>query len=108
MAIYQCKRCQEVQLVSRPWRYHLGPVARCPHCGTRRLNKLKGLDPIDPMNHGVLNLVEWLMHGRIYNCCFCRIQFYDRRPMTVAEEPAAADTTDEGSLESPESTESTV
>lgn len=103
MAIYQCKSCQEVEVVPRGWRYHLGPVARCPQCGTRRLNKLKGPDRIDPMFHGLLNLAERLAHGKLYNCCFCRIQFYDRRPLPLTEEAVAVDPAAEGSVESPES-----
>jgi hypothetical protein len=35
----------------------------------------------DPMNTGMLNLVERICGGNLYHCFICRIQFYDRRPL---------------------------
>lgn len=59
---------------------------RCPNCGTFRITKLKERDKIDPMVGGVLNLLERMAAGNLYHCCFCRLQFYDRRRMgSVAE-----------------------
>jgi DNA-directed RNA polymerase subunit RPC12/RpoP len=88
MAIYQCQRCKEQQVVLRRWRYHLGIGARCPLCGSRRIKKLKALDKIDHMRGGFLNLLERLAGGKLYHCRFCRIQFYDRRDCAPANEPA--------------------
>ncbi len=85
MAIFECTDCQLQVCVPRRYRYHLSKEARCPHCGTTRLSKLKERDGIDPMESGVLNLVEHLAGGRLYHCCFCRIQFYDRRPLEPRE-----------------------
>ena len=90
MAIYECKDCHQEMCIPRRYRYHLGPEVRCPHCGTTRLSKLKERDGIDPMRSGILNLAERLAGGKLYHCCFCRIQFYDRRhlaPRTPAEAP---------------------
>ena len=30
---------------------------------------------------GILNRVEKMMGGVLHHCCFCRIQFFDRRKM---------------------------
>ena len=43
--------------------------------------KLKVPDKIDPMEHGLMNLVERLFGGTLYHCCYCRVQFFDRRPL---------------------------
>jgi len=87
MAIYACKGCEHEEFVPRRYRFHLGPHARCPSCGTFRIVKLKSPDRIDPMYVGVLNLVERLAGGRLFHCRYCRCQFYDRR-RTAAEETA--------------------
>jgi len=104
MAIYGCPKCQTEEFVPRRYTYHLGEHARCPRCGSFRPSKLRELDKIDKMNWGILNLWEQMAGGRLYHCCFCRIQFYDRRslaekrrgPETIEVEPpqAVARTTD--------------
>jgi len=33
------------------------------------------------MFSGALNTLERLAGGRLHHCCFCRIQFYDRRKL---------------------------
>lgn len=92
LAIYECRTCHHERGVSRRYRYHFGPVCRCPRCGTSRLKKLKDRDQIDPMYSGPLNLLERLAGGSLHHCCFCRIQFYDRRivgSLAPDEAPAA-------------------
>jgi hypothetical protein len=79
MAIYVCGECDHTEYVPRRWRYHLGETCRCPKCGTLRISKLKGPDKIDPMHKGPLNWFERMAGGSLYYCCFCRVQFFDRR-----------------------------
>jgi DNA-directed RNA polymerase subunit RPC12/RpoP len=79
LAVYECLSCQEAEFVPRQFQYHLGPETRCPSCGTLRITKLKERDKIDPMNTGLLNFLERIFGGNLYHCCFCRLQFYDRR-----------------------------
>ena len=81
MAIYQCRQCNRVEHIPRRYQYHLGSRSRCPKCGTYRIAKLKEPDKIDPMQSGFLNLLERLAGGSLRYCCFCRLQFYDRRAM---------------------------
>jgi len=81
MAIYQCRSCEREQHVPRPYRLHFGPHARCPKCGTFRVTRLGEPDGVDRMQRGFLNLIERSLHGNLYHCRFCRVQFYDRRPL---------------------------
>ncbi len=87
MAIFQCCLCNREQYMPRPFRLHFGPHARCPKCGTYRLTRLAELDVIDSVQGGFLNLLERLCHGNLFHCRFCRVQFYDRRPLAA---PATA------------------
>jgi len=80
LAIYECKRCEREVLVLRHYTYHFGDACRCPKCGTLRVVKLKAPDRIDPMSGGLLNWFERLAGGNLYHCCYCRVQFFDRRP----------------------------
>ena len=81
MAIYGCPKCETEEFVPRRYTYHFGESARCPRCGSYRPTKLRERDKIDKMQFGLLNLAERLAGGRLYHCCFCRLQFYDRRPL---------------------------
>jgi DNA-directed RNA polymerase subunit RPC12/RpoP len=85
LAVYECEKCETEEFVPRRYTYHLGPAVRCPRCGSGRPSKLRERDQIDRMDHSLLNLLEWLARGKLYHCCFCRLQFYDRRPL--AERP---------------------
>jgi hypothetical protein len=47
------------------------------------------------MEPGILNLLERIAGGVLYHCCFCRLQFYDRRelaPRTNFQPIPAGDT----------------
>lgn len=81
LAIYECRQCEREVLIPRQHTYHFGNTCRCPRCGTFRVVKLKVPDKIDPMEHGLMNLVERLFGGTLYHCCYCRVQFFDRRPL---------------------------
>ena len=82
MAIYECRECEREVLIPRRYTYHFGDSCRCPRCGTFRVVKLKTRDRIDPLHGGFLSLLERLSGGHRYHCCFCRVQFFDRRPLS--------------------------
>jgi hypothetical protein len=84
LAIYACQECQAEETVPR-FTYRLGSVCRCPRCGTSRLSQLKQRDKIDKMENSLWNLAARMLGGKLYHCCFCRIQFYDRRPLPERE-----------------------
>jgi DNA-directed RNA polymerase subunit RPC12/RpoP len=79
MAIYACRECENEEFIPRRYTFHFGEHARCPQCGTFRLTRLRGRDKIDKMASGVWNTLERMAGGVLYHCCFCRVQFYDRR-----------------------------
>jgi hypothetical protein len=88
LAIYECRECENEEFIPRQYTFHLGENARCPRCGTLRVTKLRAPDKIDPMVTGLLNRVEKMAGGSLHHCCFCRLQFYDRRklaPRTTLE-----------------------
>jgi len=88
IALFACPDCHHVESVPR-FSYRLGDECRCPRCGTSRLSKLKERDHIDRMEFGLWNLAARVCGGKLYHCCFCRLQFYDRRPLPVIKEPEA-------------------
>jgi hypothetical protein len=94
MAIYECRKCEREEFVSRRFRYHLGPSCRCPLCGTYRVVRLKQPDKIDRKHGGFLNLLErFAGGGRLFHCRWCRLQFFDRRglaPEAKGPAPEAA------------------
>jgi hypothetical protein len=52
-------------------------------CGSFRVTRLKTPDRIDRFHTGFLNFLERIAgKGKLVHCRWCRIQFYDRRPLT--------------------------
>ncbi|HWC97189.1 MAG TPA: hypothetical protein VG456_10575 [Candidatus Sulfopaludibacter sp.] len=90
MAIYACKDCEAEEFVPRRFRHHLGPLVRCPSCGTYRVVKLKERDKIDPMYAGFLNWLEGMAGGRLFHCRYCRCQFWDRRQLAAESHSSRA------------------
>jgi hypothetical protein len=86
MAIYQCRQCEREEYLPRPYQYHFGNKCRCPSCGTYRVVRLQKPDKIDKMHTGFLNWAEKMLGGTLHSCCFCRLQFYDRRRIATAGE----------------------
>ena len=83
MAVYECHKCERKELVPRRFRYHMGSTCRCPVCGTYRVVKLKTPDRIDGRHGGFLNLMERILgSGQLFHCRWCRLQFFDRRPLS--------------------------
>ena len=92
LAIYECRYCEREVLIPRRYTYHLGSGCRCPKCGTFRVVKLKAPDKIDPVYSGLLSLLERVAGGQRYHCCFCRVQFFDRRPLAPNSSRTAPET----------------
>ena len=58
-----------------------GEYASCPRCGNTAPDKRKKPDRVDSMLHSPLRFFHWILGGKLYHCVFCRLQFYDRRPL---------------------------
>jgi hypothetical protein len=83
-AVFQCKDCGVEEYAPRPYRFHFGPYARCPRCGTLRVVKRRERDRIDKMRWGFMTPFDALLGGgKLYHCHLCRIQFYDRRDLSA-------------------------
>jgi len=87
LAIFECSDCHEISNTPRRFKLHLGEFCRCPRCGTFRVTKLKKRDQIDPMDGGLLHLLERMAGGSLYHCRYCRVQFYDRREAALESGP---------------------
>ena len=99
LAVYTCADCQEGDFILRQHAKFLRVECCCPQCGTHRVVRLTERDHIDKMRSGLFNLLERLLGGDIYHCRYCRLQFYDSRPLskrpmrqraTDAEQPDSA------------------
>src|SRR5215469_16481781 len=89
LAIYECRDCEIEECLPRPYQYHFDTEARCPKCGATRLRRLKRRDKIEKMQSGLVNLWKRVRGVKLLYCRFCRLQFYDRRPVAPKEvEPA--------------------
>lgn len=89
VALFSCQDCRHTESIPR-FSYRLGDQCRCPRCGTNRLTKLKERDHIDRMEFGLWNILARIGGGKLYHCCFCRLQFYDRRRWEEVKEPTFA------------------
>jgi DNA-directed RNA polymerase subunit RPC12/RpoP len=94
LAIFECLECNTQHCAPRPYQFHFGPEARCPQCGTTRLNRVKRPNKIDGMRGGVVNLFNRITGGQLMRCRYCRMQFYDRRPVMVEVTAAAGQEVD--------------
>ena len=84
--MFVCADCDRTEPVPR-FGYRFGNACRCPRCGIQELTQLKERDHIDTMESGLWNLVARIGGGKLYHCSFCRLQFYDRRPLAVKKSP---------------------
>jgi hypothetical protein len=108
LAIYECRDCENEEFIPRRYTFHFGENVRCPRCGTMRVTKLRAPDKIDKMVTGFWNAFEKITGGnKLYHCCFCRVQFYDRRKLAprVNLQPIAAEGPAEVEIIEPDSTD---
>ena len=81
MGIFECVQCQQTTRFARRYTFYLGQHCRCPLCGTYRLRPLAVKDHIDRMLMTPMNAWQKIRGGRLYHCRYCRVQFYDLRPL---------------------------
>jgi hypothetical protein len=81
MGVFECPKCKDIKRMARRYTYYLGDQVRCPLCGTFRLRALAERDHIDRMLRTVISGLHKMFGGRLYHCRYCRVQFYDRRPL---------------------------
>jgi hypothetical protein len=81
MGIFECRNCNEINRIARRYTFRFGPHSRCPLCGTFRLRLLAEIDRIDRMLRTPMNTWQKIRGGHLYHCRYCRVQFYDKRPL---------------------------
>ncbi len=79
MAKYRCRDCRAMENSPRRYRLHYGNRCRCPRCGTFRVEKLRGIDHIDPMYKNPFSYLQKWFGAALHWCPYCRLQFYDIR-----------------------------
>jgi hypothetical protein len=55
--------------------------ASCPSCGSYRVSLRQTPDKIDQMYSSPSNFMNRWFGGALFKCRYCRLQFYDQRPL---------------------------
>jgi rubrerythrin len=80
--VYECLKCGLRQSVGDWLWFDRKEYANCPSCGTLRISVRNQPDKIDTMYRSFRNTYKRLRGGALYGCRYCRLQFYDRRPLS--------------------------
>ena len=78
-AVRKCKNCGRRETQDQWFLFLFSGTSRCPRCGSFRVEKLRGVDHIDPMYKNPLSYWQKYLGGNLHWCPFCRLQFYDLR-----------------------------
>ncbi len=78
-AVLKCKKCGRPESRDQWYLFLFGRKSRCPRCGSFRVEKLRGVDHIDPMYKNPLSYLQKFLGAGLHWCPFCRLQFYDLR-----------------------------
>ena len=96
-AVLRCKKCGRRETRDQWYLFLFGRKSRCPRCGSFRVEKLRGVDHIDPMYKNPLSYLQKFFGAGLHWCPFCRLQFYDLRkksPTLKRGVPSSAEATD--------------
>jgi len=80
-SIFKCPECKSRIKVSLLGPGLFGKHAQCPRCGDLEPIRRSNLDTVDSMSYLPFGLFHRLFCGKLYHCLFCRMQFYDSRPL---------------------------
>jgi len=86
-AVFKCQDCGAGHAEDQWYLFLLGRVSRCPRCGTRRIQRLRKPDPIDPLYRNPFSYLQRFLGGYLHRCPYCRLQFYDVREKSLKETP---------------------
>src|SRR5437870_13169023 len=89
-AVLKCKQCGRREARDQWFLFLFGKKSRCPRCGSFRVEKLRGIDRIDPMYKNPLSYIQKYFGGHLHWCPFCRLQFYDLRKKIPVEKRIVA------------------
>ncbi len=78
---FRCKDCNWRKRDSYLRTGLLEEYASCPRCGNLAPDRRSKPDKVDSMLHTPLRFLYKIVGGKLYHCVFCRLQFYDTRPL---------------------------
>jgi DNA-directed RNA polymerase subunit RPC12/RpoP len=79
--VFKCRHCGERQSIGGLLLIDRGKYASCPSCGSYRVSVRQTPDKIDKMYSSPSSIFKRIFGGTLYRCRYCRIQFYDLRPL---------------------------
>jgi hypothetical protein len=91
-AILKCRKCGRRETRDQWFLFLFAGASRCPRCGSFRVEKLRGVDHIDPMYKNPISYWQKWLGGHLHWCPFCRLQFYDLRKKTPSVKRASVGT----------------
>jgi hypothetical protein len=93
-SVQKCKKCGKRETRDQWFLFLFGRTSRCPRCGSFRVEKLRGVDHIDPMYRNPLSYLQKWFGGNLHWCPFCRLQFYDvrKKAPTIRRAPPVTET----------------
>jgi hypothetical protein len=80
-SVFECRQCGERQSSGSWLLIDHSEHASCPSCGSYRVNLRQRPDKIDQMYSSPSNFMKRLLGGALFKCRYCRLQFYDQRPL---------------------------
>jgi hypothetical protein len=89
-AVMFCKSCGRYETLDQWYLFLFGRTSRCPRCGSFKIEKLRGVDHIDPMYKNPISYLQKYFGAQVRWCPFCRLQFYDLRKKSLSKRAAAA------------------
>src|ERR1700674_353642 len=91
-AVLKCRTCGAGEKRDQWFLFLFGRTSRCPRCGTFRVEKLRGVDHIDPMYRNPFSYLQKWFGAALHWCPYCRLQFYDlRKKLPTPKRPPASD-----------------
>jgi hypothetical protein len=83
---YRCRECRQPYKIYRPW---FSLRARCPGCGNADLKAMRKIDPIEGLSRNPASLIQGFLRAPLLYCRWCRLQFYDFRPVVPRADSGA-------------------
>ena len=96
-AVYTCAECKLRIRCLRRWPtsdicFVFSKNTSCIRCGTSEVERLSKKDHIDPVSRHFFSLLFRVLGAPVNECHFCRLQYYDFRPIRSKQAETSANT----------------
>jgi hypothetical protein len=71
-------------------------TSNCPRCGNPDLQELSQRDGVDPLYKAPWSRLQGLFGAPLRYCVWCRLQFYDMRPLRKLKHPRFSKAVEQG------------